>query len=81
MTEQLPVLVSPPSAAGGRRVRMDGQVLGRAHNVGDLVELLRRAGMDDADAFIVETAMFIDWRGGGPEVWSRPQGNGPAPPD
>lgn len=81
MSKPLPVLVSPPSAAGCRRVRVDGQLLGWAYNVGEVAELLRRAGMDDADAFIVETAMFIDWRGGGPEIWCRPQDSEPTLPD
>lgn len=71
MTEALHVIVSPPSPTGGRRVRVDGQILGLAHNIADMVEFLRRAGMNEADAFIVETATCIDWRGGGPEVWSR----------
>ncbi|MGW6056666.1 hypothetical protein [Streptomyces sp. NPDC055189] len=79
MTEPLPVVVSPPSPTGGRRVRVDGQILGLAHNVADIVEFLRRAGMDEADTYMVETSMFIDWRGGGPEVWSRSRGGGEGP--
>lgn len=80
MTEALHVIVSPPSPTGGRRVRVDGQILGLAHNIADMVEFLRRAGMEEADAFIVETATCIDWRGGGPEVWSRAPGVvGPGP--
>lgn len=77
MTEPLPVVVSPPSPTGGRRVRVDGQILGLAHNVSDIVEFLRRAGMNEADAYMVETSMFIDWRGGGPEVWTRTPDSGP----
>ncbi|MEV0528731.1 hypothetical protein AB0I66_35460 [Streptomyces sp. NPDC050439] len=75
MVEPLPVVVSPPSTAGGRRVRVDGQILGLAHTIADIVALLRSAGMDEADAYLVETCMFIHWMGGGPEVWSR-SGNG-----
>ncbi|MFD6432580.1 hypothetical protein [Streptomyces venezuelae] len=75
MAEPLPVIVSPPSPTGGRRVRVDGEILGLAHGVNDIVEFLRRAGIEEADAHMVETSMFIDWKGGGPEVWSRaPEG-------
>ncbi|MEV6757042.1 hypothetical protein [Streptomyces sp. NPDC051214] len=72
MVEPLPVVVSPPSMTGGRRVRVDGQILGLAHTIADIVALLRSAGMDEADSYLVETCMFIHWKGGGPEVWSRP---------
>lgn len=33
----------------------------------DVAEFLRRAGPDDVD---VETSELIEWRGGGPEVWT-----------
>ncbi|WP_434091017.1 hypothetical protein [Streptomyces goshikiensis] len=43
MTEDRPkVVVHPPDAQGGRRVRADGEILGRALNPRDLVEFLRR---------------------------------------
>lgn len=76
MAEPLPVVVSPPSPTGGRRVRVDGEILGLAHGINDVVEFLRRAGMEEADAQMVETSMFIDWKGGGPEVWSRTPNGG-----
>ncbi|MFJ3587507.1 hypothetical protein ACIQUY_29375 [Streptomyces sp. NPDC090231] len=65
----LPVIVYPPSPTGGRRVRIDGEILGLAHDLRDVAEFLRRAGLDDVDETDVETSALIDWRGGGPDVW------------
>ncbi|MEU0475556.1 hypothetical protein ACFW5S_02705 [Streptomyces olivaceus] len=62
-----PVVVGRPSPGGGRRVRADGEILGLAHGLRDVAEFLRRAGLEDVD---VETSELIEWRGGGPEVWS-----------
>ncbi|MFJ4469520.1 hypothetical protein ACIP2X_18780 [Streptomyces sp. NPDC089424] len=69
MSGQRPVVVSAPSPSGGRRVRADGEILGLAYGPGDVVEFLRRAGLDDVD---VETSELIEWRDGGPEVWELP---------
>ncbi|MGW7433275.1 hypothetical protein ACWGIN_27510 [Streptomyces sp. NPDC054861] len=64
------VIVYPPDETGGRRVHVDGKVLGRAINTRDLAEFLRRAGWPDEDEWPP-----IEWRGGGPEVWNpEPQG-------
>lgn len=68
----LPVIVYPPSPTGGRRVRIDGEILGLAHGLRDVAEFLRRAGLDDVDETDVETSALIDWRGGGPDVWHAP---------
>ncbi|AJC58559.1 hypothetical protein GZL_05986 [Streptomyces sp. 769] len=46
----------------------DGQPLGLARNVADLLEFLRRAGLDPEDVRL-EDPSLIEWRGGGPEVW------------
>lgn len=61
-----PVVVYPPSSTGGRRVRADGEILGVAYSEADLVEFLRRAGVEEPD---VRESGLIEWRGGGPEVW------------
>jgi hypothetical protein len=61
-----PIVVYPPTPSGGRRVRADGQILGVAYRPADLVEFLRRAGLDDVD---LGDETLIEWRGGGPEVW------------
>ncbi|MGW3427893.1 hypothetical protein ACWDHW_08045 [Streptomyces melanosporofaciens] len=63
------IVVQPPSPTGGRRVRVDGAILGVAYGETDLREFLRRAGLDDADDFDLETSPLIEWRGGGPEEW------------
>ena len=70
MTEQTRVIVYPPDETGGRRVRVDGEILGMAYGLADVVEFLRRAGWYDEDAWPPS-----EWRGGGSEVWS------PEPPD
>ncbi|MEU8435492.1 hypothetical protein AB0F18_21790 [Streptomyces sp. NPDC029216] len=69
MSPGLRVIVYPPDAEGGRRVRVDGEILGRALGPGDLLELLRRAGLDPDDVRL-DDALLIEWRGGGPAVWS-----------
>lgn len=65
----LPITVYPPSPTGGRRVRIDGEILGLAHDLRDVAEFLRRAGMD-VDAAEVAESRVIEWRGGGPDVWA-----------
>lgn len=69
----LPVIVYPPSPTGGRRVRVDGEILGLAWSLRDVAEFLRRAGLEDADETLVARSELIEWRGGGPDV-------GPEPP-
>lgn len=63
------VIVNPPSPRGGRRVRVDGETLGLAHNATDVAEFLRRAGLD-IDPSEIPTAPWIDWRGVGPDHWA-----------
>lgn len=62
------VIVHPPSPTGGRRVRVDGEILGLAHNVVDVAEFLRRAGLEIDPAEVAESP-WIDWRGAGSERW------------
>ncbi|MFB7468255.1 hypothetical protein ACFCZ1_33060 [Streptomyces sp. NPDC056224] len=63
------VIVYPPDAQGGRRVRCNGEILGRALGPGDLLEFLRQAGLDPDDVQL-DDARLIEWRGGGSAVWS-----------
>lgn len=72
MPGALPVIVYPPLPTGGRRVRIDGEILGLAHGLRDVAEFLRRAGLDDVEETDVETSALIEWRGGGPEMWLAP---------
>lgn len=59
----------PPGSDGGRRVRVDDRFVGLAYGVIDVVEFLRRAGLDDVDDVWVEQSALIEWRGVGPEEW------------
>ncbi|WP_406735370.1 hypothetical protein OG508_28155 [Streptomyces sp. NBC_01108] len=69
MPGYLPIVIYPPSPTGGRRVRVDGEILGLAYSIRDVAEFLRRAGMDDITEDDVILSGLIDWRGGGPDVW------------
>ncbi|WP_030962605.1 hypothetical protein [Streptomyces sp. NRRL S-378] len=68
----LRVVVHPPDDEGGRRVRIDGTILGRATSMRDLVEFLRRAGLE-LDPEGAALSSLVEWRGGGPEVWGAEQ--------
>ncbi|MFB7466931.1 hypothetical protein ACFCZ1_26135 [Streptomyces sp. NPDC056224] len=46
-----PIVVHRPSPSGGRRVTAHGQILGLAHNDRDLIEFLRRAGLEGTGDF------------------------------
>jgi hypothetical protein len=48
MAEHL-IVVYPPDEQGARRVRVDGTILGRAADLRDLTEYLRRAGLEGFD--------------------------------
>ncbi|MFE1173303.1 hypothetical protein [Streptomyces sp. NPDC058773] len=68
MPKPLPlIVVHPPSASGGRWVHVDDEVLGIAYGVVDLLEFLRRAGLDPEEVRLNDPA--IKWHGGGPHVW------------
>ncbi|MFB6813085.1 hypothetical protein ACFCV8_00860 [Streptomyces sp. NPDC056347] len=69
----VPVVVYPPDESGGRRVRADGEILGMAYSIRDVVEFLRRAGLDTITEDDVAVSGLIEWRGGGPESWPGPQ--------
>lgn len=70
----LPVIVYPPSSPPdrGRYVLAHGEIIGVAHSLRDVTELLRVAQVDDMEDEDVEVSLMIEWRGGGPEVWSAP---------
>ncbi|MEU1449748.1 MULTISPECIES: hypothetical protein [Streptomyces] len=63
------VIVCPPSAAGGRRVRVDDRLMGTAHSLYDLTVLLQNAGLTGWDELDVVESGLIEWHEGGPEVW------------
>lgn len=68
MAERPPVVVHPPSPTGGRRVTVNAEILGLAYGPGDVVEFLRRAGLDE-DVINLDDQRLIEWRGGGSDVW------------
>ncbi len=68
MTKPLPlIVVHPPRPSGGRWVRVAEADLGVAYGLVELLEILRRAGLDPAQVRLNDPA--IKWRGGGPHVW------------
>ncbi|MFJ4851545.1 MULTISPECIES: hypothetical protein [unclassified Streptomyces] len=62
------VIVMPVSPSGGRQVRTEEEILGVAFNADDLLEFLRRAGLDP-DTVDITDPELIDWRDEGPAVW------------
>ena len=63
----LRIVVYPPSADGGRRVRVNAAIVGEAYGVADLLEFLRRFGLDPEEVPLNDPR--IKWRGGGPGAW------------
>ncbi|MGW3735172.1 hypothetical protein [Streptomyces sp. NPDC005148] len=57
-----PIVVQGLSPSGGRRVTINGQGVGLAHNDIDLVEFLRRAGLEEAWE-LIDDPHWIEWRG------------------
>ncbi|MFJ9344688.1 hypothetical protein ACIRP0_36235 [Streptomyces sp. NPDC101733] len=65
------VVVDPPDDHGGRRVLIDGKSLGVALGPADVLEFLRRAGLDP-DEIAPYGEGLIEWEGGGPATWHTP---------
>ncbi|MEU7399983.1 hypothetical protein [Streptomyces sp. NPDC044948] len=70
MATDRPVIVYPPDEQGGRRVRVDGTVLGLARSVQDVAAFMQQAGLQSFDEMDVVRSALIEWRGGGPDVWT-----------
>ncbi|MFH8737373.1 hypothetical protein [Streptomyces sp. NPDC017964] len=58
-----PIVVHRVSPTGGRRVVARGRILGLAHSDHDVVEFLRRAGIEDAGE-LLDDPWWVQWRGG-----------------
>ncbi len=69
MASSTPVVIYPPDEDGGRRVRVDGTILGLAYSVRDVAAFLQEAGLQGWDEMDVVRSALIDWRGGGPDIW------------
>lgn len=66
------IVIYPPGGDGGRRVRVDGQFVGMAYGILDVVEFLELAGLENVDDDWVRQSAMIEWRDGGPDVWAEP---------
>lgn len=62
-----PRVIVEPIVGRGRRVRVGAVILGIAYGPADVIEFLRRAGLDEVD---LDDPALIDWHGGGPDVWT-----------
>ena len=69
MATDRPVIVHPPGESGGRRVRVDGTILGLAYSPRDIAAFMQEAGLAGFDEMDVVRSGLIEWRGGGPNVW------------
>ncbi|MGW1129879.1 hypothetical protein [Streptomyces sp. NPDC002526] len=58
-----PIVIHRPSATGGRRVTIRGEIAGLAHTDPDVIEFLRRAGLPDAEQ-LLDDPSWVQWRGG-----------------
>ncbi|GCD37921.1 hypothetical protein OEIGOIKO_05731 [Streptomyces chrestomyceticus JCM 4735] len=65
------IVIQEPSPTGGRRVRVDGEILGLAHSDADVIEFLRRAGLPDSEA-LLDDPTWVEWRGGVPHDYGGP---------
>jgi hypothetical protein len=63
-----PPLVVHPVQNGGRLMTILGQPVGIATSLGDVEDVLRRAGLNP-DEIAMDDPDLIEWRGGGPDVW------------
>ncbi|MFF3354089.1 hypothetical protein ACFYWN_15795 [Streptomyces sp. NPDC002917] len=57
-----PTVVHSLSPTGGRRGTINGQIFGLAHDDRDLVEFMRRAGLDDVWD-LLDDPHWIEWCG------------------
>lgn len=70
MASDQPIVIYPPGEDGGRRVRGGARFLGMAYGLLDVVEFLRLEGLENVDDDWLRRSATVEWRGGGPDVWS-----------
>ncbi|MEY9844962.1 hypothetical protein [Streptacidiphilus sp. MAP5-3] len=56
-------VVNPEAGLPFRRVTIFGQPVGKAYGLQDVIELIRRVGLD------VEDPDLVDWEGGDSQTW------------
>ncbi len=61
-----PPVVVHPLEHHARAVSIRGRDVGRAHRLTDVVEFMRRAGIEHPD---LDDPALVEWWGGGPELW------------
>ncbi|WP_026004876.1 hypothetical protein [Streptomyces sp. AA1529] len=64
-----PVVVHAPDGEGGRRVVARGRILGTAHNVMDVLDMLETVGLERSHVRL-DDPQLIEWRGGGAYEWA-----------
>lgn len=69
MSDQ-PVVIYPPGADGGRRVRIGDRFVGMAYGTTDVAAFVQEAGLQSFDEMDVVRSALIEWRGGGPDAWT-----------
>ncbi|MEU6390889.1 hypothetical protein [Streptomyces sp. NPDC046939] len=57
------VAVHRPAPGGGRSVTVADVPLGLAHSDADVIEFLRRAGLENAEDLVLGDSPDIEWRG------------------
>ncbi|MFF4157672.1 hypothetical protein [Streptomyces sp. NPDC001678] len=70
MSRPARIIVHPPLASGGRQVTIGTEFLGVAYGLADVLEFLGHAGLDMNDLRLEDPGL-VEWREGGPGVWSR----------
>ncbi|MFD4558194.1 hypothetical protein ACFWP5_28395 [Streptomyces sp. NPDC058469] len=60
---EVPIVVHPAIAQGGRPVVVRHEVAGLAHCDGDVVEFVRRAGLSLGED-ILDDPVWVRWKGG-----------------
>ncbi|WTF00847.1 hypothetical protein OHB14_57895 [Streptomyces sp. NBC_01613] len=69
MDERPSAVVLPPSEDGGRSVTIQGERVGTAYSLFDVLEFLHQVGLPAEDR-AVDDPELIEWRGGGPYDWN-----------
>ncbi|WP_331718699.1 hypothetical protein [Streptomyces sp. NBC_00212] len=75
MSSTTPVVVHRIQGEGGRRVTIWGRIAGVVYSDGDLIEVLRIAGLPDPDQIVATfTSSVLEWRDGPPHDYGRGPG-------